>query len=194
MTARIEAQPERSLCSNLHNIASPAKNFIPTFATVVCGDRMAAGAGPVLYRGMDREKSLDRAGGAETLHLSFSSSDRNAGTFDPAVLPLRSAMPSREAELTNGRCVGPQLVRDQRAGRKSLSLQKPPGEFTGVPSHGNAGGSSNSLNIGTGNFFSRTGNYLVDQGTVARVSRSFKSEARNRLYLLIFAAGLPKNR
>ncbi len=37
-------------------------------------------------------------------------------------------------------------------------------------------------------------NYLVDQGTAARVRRSFKSAARNRLYLLIFAAGLPKIR
>ncbi len=56
---------------------------------------------------------------------------------------------------------------------------------------------SNSLKNGTGNFFSGTGNlipgtgnYLGGSGNHPTVRLSFKSGARNRLYLLIFGAGL----
>ncbi len=46
------------------------------------------------------------------------------GAFDPIVLPPGSMMPSREAEFTNGGSVGPQLVRDQCARCKTLSLDE----------------------------------------------------------------------
>ena len=97
----------------------------------VRGDQVAADVERVVYGGMDGEKSLGRAGGSETLHLSFSSSDRNVGIFNPVILPLRSVMPSPEAEFTNGRSVGSQLVRDQRARCKAMSLHKLPHQLQG---------------------------------------------------------------
>ena len=131
VTARIKAQHDRSLCSNLHNLVPPAKRFIPAFAMFACGDQMAAGVEGVVYGCMDGDKSLCRAGRSEALHLSFSSSDRNVGAFNPIILPLGSMMPSREAELSNGSSVGSQLVRDQRARCKAMSLDKLPHQLQG---------------------------------------------------------------
>ena len=65
------------------------------------------------------------------LHLSFSSSDRNIGAFNPIDLSLRSVMPRREVEFTNGRGVGPQLVRDQRARCKAMSVHTLPRQLQG---------------------------------------------------------------
>ncbi len=131
VTARIESQHDRSLCSNLHNLVPPAKRFIPAFAMFACGDQMAAGVERVVQGCMDGKKSLCRAGRSEALHLSFSSSDRNMGAFDPIVLPPSSMMPSREAEFTNGRGVGPKLIRDQCARCKAMSLHKLPHQLQG---------------------------------------------------------------
>ncbi len=112
---RTEAQHYRCLSTNPYNFAPPAYRFFSAFSMFVRGDQVASGVERIVYGGMDGEKSLSRAGGSEALHLSFSSSNRNMGAFDPDILPLGSMMPSREAEFTNGRGVGAQFVRDQRA-------------------------------------------------------------------------------
>ncbi len=131
VTARIKAQRDRSLRSNLHNIVPPAKRFIRALAMFACGDHMAAGVERVVQACMDGEKFLGTARGSEALHLSFSSSDRNVGAFNPIVLPRGSMRPRRETEFTNGGSVGSQLVRDQCARCKTLSLDELPHQLQG---------------------------------------------------------------
>jgi hypothetical protein len=86
--------------------------------------QMAANVEGVVSSSMAGEKALSRASGPETLHLAFSSPDRNVRTLSPVVEVLTLSMSTREAEDPQRRTIGSIAICHDKRRRRTLASQQ----------------------------------------------------------------------